>query len=152
VNGWSGIAYHFYVEKNGRVSKGRDIDWRGGHTSGYNGNSIGVCFEGNFETEEMGEAQLAAGKELIAELAEQYPKAKIICHKDVNGTACPGINFPFDELTAIDEKPSEWAKEDVQKWIGLGILQGDLEGKYGFKEPVTLERMIVLIERRLNLL
>lgn len=151
VNKWAGIAYHFYVDKLGCITKGRELDWNGGHTENYNRNSVGVCFEGNFEENEMNAAQLAAGRELIAYLRGIYPDAEIVKHGELNATACPGKHFPMEEMLRSEDEPSDWAKETAQMWIDLGLLKGDGNGHYGFKEPVTLERVMVLIERRMNL-
>ena len=62
-NGWAGIGYHYYVQKDGSIHRGRPEDRVGTHAAGHNADSIGVCFEGNFETEEMGPEQFAAGAE-----------------------------------------------------------------------------------------
>lgn len=150
TNGWAGIAYHFYVDKLGGVTKGRELEWSGGHTSGYHYNSVGVCFEGNFERDTMSEAQKAAGKELVRYLHSVYPDAKIVSHGELNATACPGANFPLAFMRNVTEEASEWAKEAVEKWKALGVLLGDGNGNFGLQEPVTLERMIVLIERRME--
>lgn len=150
TRGWAGIAYHYYIRKDGRVYQGREPDWNGGHTEGYNTRSVGVCFEGNFEVETMSSVQQAAGRELVAMLRKQYPKALVVRHSDLGGTACPGANFPFAAIVDEQaEQPASWAKESVERWIKLGILQGDGNGIYGFGQPVTLERMVTLIERRL---
>ena len=101
ANGWRGIAYNFYVRKDGTIYHGREENAAGGHTLDYNTVSIGICFEGNFEEETMSAAQLKAGQELLAYLRTKYPSAKIVRHKDLNATACPGKNFPFDKMTAI---------------------------------------------------
>jgi len=97
-NGWAGIGYHFYVRKDGTVYRGRPIDKTGSHVSGYNSQCLGVCFEGNFENETMSDLQLKAGQELVAYLMGIYPKAQIKRHKDLNATACPGRNFPFEKI------------------------------------------------------
>ena len=154
TNGWAGIAYHFYVDKLGGITKGRELDWAGGHTSGHHFDSVGVCFEGNFETDEMSEKQLNAGAQLLRYLRETYPQAQVVTHGMLNETACPGKNFPLGEMIARSEKevPSEWARASVETWIRLGILKGDSEGVYGFDEPVTLERMIVLVDRAIRAL
>lgn len=97
--GWSGIGYHFYVRKDGKIYKGRPIDTIGAHTTGQNIRALGVCFEGNYETDSaMPAAQLKAGQELIAYLKTIYPKAQVKRHKDFNATACPGKHFPFDKI------------------------------------------------------
>ena len=49
-NGWVGIGYHFFVRKDGSVYRGRPENAIGAHTVGYNSVSIGICFEGNFDT------------------------------------------------------------------------------------------------------
>ena len=40
--GWSDIGYHFYIELDGTIKKGRDIDKTGAHCKNHNRNSIGV--------------------------------------------------------------------------------------------------------------
>lgn len=98
-NGWTGIGYHFYIRKDGSIYQGRPIDTVGAHCSNYNSASIGVCFEGNYETENvMPDAQKKSGQELVGYLKGLYPKAHIKKHRDFNSTACPGKNFPFDEI------------------------------------------------------
>lgn len=100
-NGWLGIAYHFYIRKDGKVYRGRPIDTIGAHTYGENEHTIGICFEGNFESETMSDAQKNAGAELVAKLRKDFPTIKRVSkHRDHNSTACPGKNFPFDFIAA----------------------------------------------------
>ena len=54
VNGWAGFGYHFYVAKDGTIYRGRPENWIGAHTVGFN-DRIGICAEGNFETEKTAE-------------------------------------------------------------------------------------------------
>ncbi len=105
-NGWSGIGYHFLVRKDGTIYRGRPEDTVGAHTYGKNYDSIGICFEGNFESEIMGSAQREAGAELVTYLLNKYPgMTSICCHRDFNATACPGKNFPFDKIAHSGDKP-----------------------------------------------
>ena len=98
-NGWSGIGYHFYVRKDGSVFRGRP-EWAiGAHAGGSNYNSIGICAEGNFENESMSDAQKNAIIELVNYLKDKYGISIIQRHKDVCSTACPGRNYPFDNIT-----------------------------------------------------
>lgn len=100
-NGWTGIGYHFFVRKDGSVWQGRPIDRLGAHAKGANSYSIGVCFEGDYTRETMPEAQLAAGQELVSYIKSKYPSiTKILKHKDVCATTCPGAKFPFDKLAS----------------------------------------------------
>lgn len=99
-NGWAGCGYHFLVRKDGSIYRGRPEDKLGAHTSNYNTGSLGVCFEGKYNTEEMPEVQLKAGQELIKYLLNKYnlSKTNVYKHKDFNNTDCPGNKFPFDKI------------------------------------------------------
>ena len=99
-NGWAGCGYHFLVRKDSSIYRGRPENKLGAHTSNYNTGSLGICFEGKYNTEEMPEAQLKAGQELIKYLLDKYnlSKANAYKHKDFNNTDCPGHNFPWDKL------------------------------------------------------
>ena len=111
-NGWLGIGYHFYIRKDGRVYRGRPEEMVGGHTYGVNSTTIGICFEGNFENEIMSPAQKNAGGELVGYLLEKYLSVyKVSKHKDHNATACPGKNFPFEDIISIAASYTE-EKED----------------------------------------
>ena len=89
------------MRKDGSIYRGRPIDALGAHCTGMNNVALGVCFEGNFESETMPAAQLKAGQELISYLRGQYPNAEVKRHKSFNNTACPGKNFPFEEVTTM---------------------------------------------------
>lgn len=107
--GWAGIGYHFYIRKDGSIYRGRPENTVGAHAGGANSDSIGICFEGNYETEKtMPEAQRKAGAELVAHLKKKYGISKVQKHRDVGSTACPGKNFPFDAIVnaVIEEEPA----------------------------------------------
>lgn len=120
--GWSGIGYHFVVRKNGTIERGRPESKTGAHASGHNYDSIGICFEGNFETETMSRAQLHAGQELIAYLKEKYKIRKIQCHREVGNTSCPGRHFPLAQITNPSSLP------DAEKTSSPGAGGSSLPG------------------------
>ena len=122
--GYSGIGYHFYVRKDGNIYRGRPSETVGAHCLNYNNNSIGVCFEGNFETETMCEAQKNAGVQLISYLKNIYPYAVTIQHKDKGSTACPGKNFPFNDLTSGKSTKKELTFANDIIWE---LMNGDLK-------------------------
>lgn len=99
-NGWVGIGYHFFVDKSGRIYRGRPEDTVGAHAGNHNGDSIGICFEGSFDREVMNDAQREAGAALVAYLKEKYRISQVQRHSDVNATGCPGDNFPFNEIAS----------------------------------------------------
>lgn len=109
ANGWVGIGYHFFVRKDGSVYRGRPEDTVGAHAGNNNYDSIGICFEGNFDREQMNEVQRTAGAELVAYLKDKYGITKVQKHSDVNATGCPGTHFPFKEVSegVAADKPAE---------------------------------------------
>lgn len=105
--GWTCIGYHFFVRKDGSIYRGRREEAVGAHAYGSNTDSIGICAEGNFENETMGDVQKQALKELVAYLKNKYGITKVQRHRDVNATACPGKNYPFEEIANATVKSTE---------------------------------------------
>ena len=103
-------AYHFLVRKDGSVWRLRPESTVGAHAQGANSDSIGICFEGSYNKESMPQAQIDAGRELVAELKKKYDISKVVRHKDVGNTDCPGKNFPFDAIVAGAQKKPAAAK------------------------------------------
>jgi len=97
-NGWSGIGYHAFIDKKGRIYRGRPWQKQGCHCLGAN-DWMGICYEGNFQNEKMTTAQKLAGRWLT----RRWKKAFKLGNKRVKGhrampgnsTACPGKNFPM---------------------------------------------------------
>lgn len=106
-NGWIGIGYSYYVRKDGTIYRGRPEDCIGAHTYDYNDISIGVCFEGNFETDTMSGAQYNAGVALLRDILSRYPDLLIRGHRDFDATACPGSNFPMEPMKEDAERVEE---------------------------------------------
>jgi len=113
ANGWVGIGYHYYVRKDGLIYRGRPESTIGAHTTGANVSSIGICFEGNFDTEDMTSAQLQSGQELVADIRRRYPGIAVSMHKQHNATACPGRNFRFNDILNPPAIPQEKPKEEI---------------------------------------
>lgn len=94
--GWNGVGYHYIIRKNGDVEKGRPNKKMGAHTIGHNHHGIGICLTGNFMNSTPTKEQMSALKELLETLKEAYPKVKVVRHRDLQATACPGDMFPWD--------------------------------------------------------
>lgn len=97
--GDKGIAYHFYVRKDGRIYAGRPEGTMGAHCLGNN-DWLGVCAEGNYDvTKVMPPAQLKALKQVHAYLKKKYNKPDRR-HRDMpgNATACPGKHFDLAKI------------------------------------------------------
>lgn len=102
---WAGVAYHFFIDKEGEIFEGRPIETVGAHAYGFNQKSVGICLEGDFNKEMVNQKQLDSAVILFALLSLIYNKAKIIPHSDlVKDKNCPGKNFPFDSFCEkVDE-------------------------------------------------
>ena len=93
--GWSDIGYHFYIDINGKIWKGRDIDRSGAHCKNHNRNSIGVCYCGGVEADgktpkdTRTEAQKNALIKLIKTLKNIYPSATLHGHNEFSKKSCP---------------------------------------------------------------
>lgn len=119
-NGWSGAGYHFLVRKDGTIYRLRDENKIGAHASGSNYDSLGVCFEGDFMSETMGDVQRKAGAELVSYLKSKYGISRVQRHKDVCSTDCPGANFPFDSIANGGSSTSGGSGAlSVDGWIGV---------------------------------
>ena len=129
--GWTGIGYHFYIRKDGRIYRGRP-EWAfGAHAQGYNSRAIGICVEGSYMIETMPKAQFDALVGLVREEMAKYPGAKVLRHKDVNSTDCPGVNYPWKALLAAlsPEKKEETALTYNQFKAFLQRYEKENEGK-----------------------
>lgn len=168
--GWAGIGYHFYIRKDGRIYRGRP-EWAvGAHAQGHNKRSVGICCEGSYMTETMPQAQFDALVGLVREEMTKYPGAKVLRHRDVNSTDCPGANFPwvallaalspekkeetkltYDQFKALlqrYEKESEgknagaWAADAWKALTDAGITDGSAP-----QAPLTREQLAVMLQR-----
>ena len=157
-NGWTCIGYHFFVKKDGTIYRGRQENSVGAHAGGANSNSIGICFEGRYETEQMPDAQVEAGKELVAYLKNKYGISKVQKHSDVCSTSCPGKNFRFDEI-ANGEVNAPVNNKDERKDTGkIADIQSTLNSKYGFNIAVdniygkeTKKALVKALQTELNI-
>lgn len=96
--GWSGIGYHYIIDLDGTVEKGRDESKVGAHCYGHNSESLGICYigglakDGKMPKDTRTEAQKAALIKLLKELKAKYPNAKIVGHNQFAKKACPCFN------------------------------------------------------------
>lgn len=152
---WAGIGYHFVIRANGAIERGRP-EWAIGSHSGPAGNvdSIGIVLTGNFQYERPTAAQIESLVWLITQYLEpRYGNLDVIGHKDVMATACPGKNFPWEELRerledeemiykTLNDVP-DWGKPLVKKLMDRGSLKGEGNGILNLPES-TLKTLAIL--------
>ena len=122
ANGWNDIGYNFAVDRFGRVWEARAGGITnaviGGHARGFNTGSTGVVMLGNFDTARPSSAAVSAVARILSwklavhdadprsvvafragEGSPRYapgsviPLNRVVGHRDVGLTACPGANL-----------------------------------------------------------
>lgn len=90
-----GISYTFVIPPSGRIFRGVSIHRVSAHTLNRNTGGAAFCFIGNYETETLTLAQVAAAAWLFWHGAQQgwwrIDRFSAL-HRDVFATACPGKN------------------------------------------------------------
>jgi N-acetylmuramoyl-L-alanine amidase len=100
--GWEDIGYHFVIEKNGKLKKGRSEKFVGAHVLGYNKNSLGICLIGNFDEFFPTEKQLKTLLKFLKKILKKYKLSSknILGHREFPGVkkTCPGKNINMREI------------------------------------------------------
>ncbi len=97
------IAYHYIIDRNGRIWEGRDEKAQGLHFASADAESgnLSLLVIGNFEEETPSEAQVSSLRRLLEALAPKHGIGSrfIFTHQELNRlygleeTACPGKNL-----------------------------------------------------------
>ena len=127
---YAGIGYHFYVRKDGNIYRGRPLEYVGAHAYNYNADSIGICAEGDFNSETMSDIQRNAIIELVTYLKGIYNISNVQGHEVCN-TSCPGTNFPLREIVNATVEKNETVQ--TTKSI-IDLANETIQGKYGVGE------------------
>ena len=106
--GWDDIGYHFVIEKDGTVKKGRDLDVVGAHCRKHNVDSIGVCLAGRRMTDFM-PIQFQVMQQLVRNLCAVFKDIEEVSpHSAYNDSkTCPNFEIVIigadNVITYIDE-------------------------------------------------
>lgn len=139
-NGRSGCGYHYFIRKDGRIYVGRNEKALGAHCINYNAISLGVCLEGDFGKEKVGEVQYRALVKLSRYLFNKYGINKIHGHGELNTTSCPGGNFPLERL---------------RKDLGDSAITGEVSNGTSYPgylirfNPSVKDKNVELVQRKL---
>lgn len=101
-NHWKDIGYHYVIELDGSIHKGRDENVIGAHCSGQNANSIGICYvggvakDGKTPKDTRTDAQKQSLLKLLKELKAKYPNATIHGHREFAAKACPSFDAKYE--------------------------------------------------------
>lgn len=98
---WADIPYHFYIDANGKIAEGREIQYVGDTNTQYDlTGHIQLVLEGNFEEEYPSHEQIKSVEQLSLWLILNYgiSLANLKGHKDYASTLCPGKNLKMNDI------------------------------------------------------
>jgi len=112
---WSDIGYHFIIDRNGFVAKGRPVTRTGAHVKGHNTGTIGVCLIGGHGStaldafpDNFTPAQDKALRAMLDDMKSIYGPVLITGHNEYAAKACPGFSVP--------------------EWLGTSVKQEQVGG------------------------
>lgn len=88
--GFDGIGYHYVIRLNGKIEKGRSVEYPGAHCPDWNTRSIGICYIGGLDAngkpaDTRTKAQKRILYQLIRELQRDYPGINLVIgHRDTS--------------------------------------------------------------------
>lgn len=121
--GWEMIGYHYFIEKDGTTKQGRQENYHGAHTIGYNEKSLGICLAGNFDQTLPTKEQEKSLIKLLNDTRTRYkiPIEKIVPHRMFANKTCYGRRLADDWaqklLTPVLSKQTILDKIDELKKI-----------------------------------
>lgn len=110
------IGYHYFIDREGKVTQGRADDEAGAHVIGKNKSSIGICLAGNFdrigENSEPSEKQEKSLTGLLKKLSKAHginPR-NIVPHREFSNKTCYGSNLSDDWARSLVKDTSQQPK------------------------------------------
>ncbi len=96
--GFAGIGYHWLIQLDGTIEKGRSESKAGAHVRGHNADTIGIVYVGGCDIamkpkDTRTDAQKAALVCLVDDVRKRYPCATVHGHNEFDkGKACPSFD------------------------------------------------------------
>ena len=97
---WEMIGYHYVVDLDGTIEEGRPIDMVGAHCSGYNSESIGICYIGGCDKnmkakDTRTDAQKISLYKVVYEMMKKYnlDLTNVYCHNQFSNKQCPSFDI-----------------------------------------------------------
>ncbi len=156
--GFRMIGYHLYIRADGTVEQGRPLDMVGAGVGGQNSGKWHVCYEGgqipgdtrNGHDTRTPE-QIAALIRVIGELLDKQPHAKVVGHRDLAATQCPGFDVPawwasVEKGETVDPKPGDPdalpRTPDVGEDAEHVVERGDTLWRIAAEHGVTVQNLM----------
>lgn len=91
--GFSGIGYNKIITADGIIHNARPESEVPASVKGHNKGTLAVCLTGSFSRDTPTNFQLISLQVLLQEWKIRFPSAKIVGHRDLGATECPGDNL-----------------------------------------------------------
>ena len=113
--GFRKIGYHYVIDLDGKVEKGRADNENGAHAIGHNSTALGICYiggvakDGKTPKDTRTEQQKVALYELVNELMEKYNLTldDVHGHYEFANKACPSF-----KMETFKEEFNDYFKKD----------------------------------------
>lgn len=118
--GWQMVGYHYVIRRDGVVERGRPETMVGAHVANQNTGKIGICCIGGLDratgpnkgVDNRTPEQIESLIKLLRDLLKRYPGAKVVGHRDLAATQCPGFDVPawwakVQKKAAPAQKPAD---------------------------------------------
>lgn len=91
--GFSGIGYHYFISKDGKIHNGRNLENVPAAQEGHNTGSIAICLHG-LNKDRFTEEQFASLRDLCGQINKAYNgKITFHGHKEVAKKDCPVFDY-----------------------------------------------------------
>jgi len=106
--GWPGPGYTFLITPDGKKYYMNDLTIATFHAKQYNMKSIAIAIEGNFMNgNRPTDAQMVSATKLLKDLRTHFQYSRVVGHKELLPTDCPGDGWSVLELLSDEE---DWKK------------------------------------------
>jgi N-acetylmuramoyl-L-alanine amidase len=105
-----------------------------------------LCRKYNISLDRVVQHNVWWGKDCPQMLRQGKPYSWDTFLQKVRETLTEAAADPEPQALAEDI-PSDWGKAACDKAVKTGLILGDGKGRYGWKEPVTLERLLVILDK-----
>ncbi len=140
ARGFSDVGYHFFIHKNGKISKGRPIDKIPAAQHGNNTGTIAICLHG-LKKGKFTQAQFKAIQSLSQEINRAYfSNISFHGHKEVSAKACPV--FDYKKVLKLDKYGSLGLENSVVNDIELSDEAVELDYGDQGEEVKKLQKLL----------
>jgi len=153
--------YHYGIGPTGLVLEGMPADKVCYHCGSdeWNEKSLAVAVIGNCEDRKMPVIQQQKLIMHLTFLLIRHPDARILLHKEIVPTLCPGKYFPVQAVRELltpaqrftDVDCHDWYRLAIESCVKRGLMKGDPDGRFRPDDPITRGELAQVLQNLLNI-